>query len=324
MQAQADNLVRDGVVETFWTEFMTYWRQLPNRSLFLWLLAAWLLLFQFLGNGIFGYFKTTSLFHWMIWAFNNQGTTDDSHGNLVPFVVLWLFWWKRKELVAGPLRLWLPGMFIFALAVALHVAGFAVQQQRVSIAALFLGLYGLMGLAWGPAFLRAAFFPFVLFIFAIPLGSAGEKVTFHLRMVMAGLVEFVARGVFGLDVVRQGTGLYDAAGGFQYDVAAACSGLRSLWAMFVLAVAYGYVTFRATWPWAVLMVAAFPLAVIGNAFRLLLIVMAAKWLGKTSGDFVHENFIFSLLPYVPVTIGLAWLTRALNQFRDALAKERAT
>ena len=30
---------------------------------------------------------------------------------LIPFVVLALFWWKRKELLAQPLGLWWPGIF---------------------------------------------------------------------------------------------------------------------------------------------------------------------------------------------------------------------
>jgi len=305
---------------------MDYWRRLPNKAVFLWLLVAWLLLFQFFGNGMRGYFNTPSLYVWMFYAYNGGVVTDDSHGNIIPFVVLWLMWWKRKELVAGSLRSWPPALVIVCFGLFLHLFGFAVQYNPFSIAGLFTGLYGLMGLAWGPAFLRASFFPFILFIFSVPLGRVVEPITFNLRLLMASVVEFVARGVFGLDVVRVGTGLFDGAGGpnsFQYDVAAACSGLRSLWAMFVLATAYGYVTFRRTWPWLVLMIAAFPLAVIGNAFRLLLIVTVAKLVSKEKGDWVHENPIFSVLPYVPVTLGLAYLTDWLTKFRTALAEQRA-
>lgn len=316
-------MIRDGVVETFWTEFMGCWHRLPNKGLFFGLLGAWLVLFQFLGNGTFGYVDTASLPYWMVRAYNGSPTSDDTHGNLVPFVVLWLFWWKRKELLAVEARSWAPGFAIVVFALMLHVLCYAVQQPRVSIAAMFIGIYGLMAVAWGPKFLRASFFPFVLFTFCMPLGQQGEAITFRLRLLMTVLVEFVARGIFGIDVVRQGTGLFDATGTYSYDVAAACSGIRSLWAMFVLATAYGYVTFRATWPWAVLMASAFPLSVIGNGLRLLLIIVVAKLFGHKWGDWVHENPIFSLLPYVPVTLGLAWLTRWLTQLREALAKERA-
>lgn len=323
MQASADILVRDGVVETWWAEFMGYWRRLPNHGLFLWLAAAWLLLFHVLGNGGRGYVPTSSLYVWMFCAYNGSTITDDSHGNIIPFVVLWLLWWKRDELVAGRLRSWPPAMLLVVLGMALHLFGFGVQYNPISIVGLFTGLYGLLGLAWGPAFLRASFFPFVLFVFSVPMGRVMEPITFNLRLFMASIVEFVAHGVLGINVVREGTGLYDAAGGYQYDVAAACSGLRSLWAMFVLATAYGYVTFRRSWSWVALMAAAFPLAVIGNSVRLLVIIVVATVAGRKWGDWVHENPIFSLLPYVPVTLGLAFLTQGITKFKEALAKERA-
>lgn len=323
MPAHADNLVRDGVVESFWTEFMSYWRRLPNKGLFFGLLGAWVLLFQFLGNGTFGYVDTSSLYYWMFRAYNGSKITDDTHGNVVPFIVLWLFWWKRKELIAVPMRSWPLGVGIVVLALILHALSYAVQQPRVSIAAMFLGIYGLMGVAWGARFLRASFFPFVLFFFSMPLGTQGEFITFRLRLIMTELVELVARGVLGINVIREGTGLFDAAGSYQYDVAVACSGIRSLWMIFLLATAYGYVTFRLSWKWIVTMAAAFPLAVIGNAVRLLCIVLAAQWGGREWGDRVHENFVFSILPYVPVVIGLAWLTHGLNCFTQALERERA-
>ena len=323
MESRTDNLVRDGVVETFWTEFMACWHRLPNKGLFFALLGAWCLLFQFLGNGTFGYVDSASLYYWMFRAYNGSAITDDGHGNLVPVVVLGLFWWKRKELLAVPARSWWPGVVVVILALGLHTLSYSVQQPRVSIAALFIGIYGLMGVAWGMKFLRASFFPFVLFIFSMPLGTQGEVITFNLRLMMTGLVELIARGVLGIDVVRHGTGLFDAAGTYQYDVAPACSGIRSLWAMFILATAYGYVTFRASAQWVVLMLAAFPLAVIGNAFRLLLIVVAAKLFGKDAGDWVHENMIMSMLPYVPVIVGLALLTRWLTRLKELLATQAA-
>lgn len=321
MESRTDNLVRDGVVETFWTEFMTCWHRLPNKALFFGLLGAWVLLFHFLGNGIFGFADSTSLFHWMFHAYNGYGITDDGHGNLVPFVVLWLFWWRRKELLALNLKSWPAGMLIVLFALVLQLVSYAVQQPRVSIVAMFIGVYGLLGLAWGRRFMWASFFPFVLFMFSIPSGTLAASITFHLRLVMTELVEIVARGVLGINVVREGTGLFDPAGAYKYDVAAACSGIRSLWAMFILATTYGYVTFRASWSWVVMMLAAFPLAVLGNALRLLLIVVAAKLGGRSWGDYVHENIFFSLLPYIPVTIGLALVTGWLIKLKAAFERE---
>jgi len=39
---------------------------------------------------------------------------------------------------------------VLFMALALHVLGYVTQQPRISIVALFLGIYALMGMAWGP------------------------------------------------------------------------------------------------------------------------------------------------------------------------------
>src|SRR6266446_813458 len=114
----------DGILEEFRLEFVEFWGRLPNKGFFFFLLAAWLSLFQFLGNSTLGYVRTPSLLHWMYNAYKTSGgdnaTTDDGHGMFMPFVVLGLFWWKRKELMALPLKVWRPGLLLLGLGLALH------------------------------------------------------------------------------------------------------------------------------------------------------------------------------------------------------------
>ena len=54
---------------------------------------------------------------------------------LIPFVVLGLFWWKRKEIMAVPKSPWWPASALLALALLIHGAGFMVQQTLISAAA---------------------------------------------------------------------------------------------------------------------------------------------------------------------------------------------
>ena len=294
-----------GILEEFRIEFLECWQRLPNKAFFFILLAAWVALFHFLGNATLGYIRTPSLLHWMYNSYFANATSDDSHGFFIPFVVLGLFWWKRKELIALPLKAWWPGLLLLAPAVLLHLAGYAVQQPRISIIALFIGLYGLMALAWGPAWLRSSFFPFFLFAFSVPLGSLAESITFPLRLLVCRLVEFICHFILAIDIIRDGTALIDPTGRYQYEVAAACSGMRSLIATLALALIYAWLSFPQWWKRAVLIASAFPLAIMGMA-----IVIAAEIGGKKAGDFVHEGGpfgIISLLPYVPAFAGLLML-----------------
>ena len=277
------------------------------------MLAAWLALFQFLGNSTFGYSDTSSMFRFLWSAYNSKSdAADDSHGNVVPFVVLGLIWWKRKELINVELKSWMPGLLLLTLATAMHVMSYLVQQPRISVLAMIAGVYAIMGMAWGPKWLRRIVFPFALFLFSVPLADQGQRVTFPLRMLVSGIAEFVGRNVMGMDLVREGTQFTNSAHAYAFDVAAACSGIRSLMAIFFICTAYGYVLFRRSWRWPVMMAAAFPLAVIGNTVRLLVVLFIAAHWGKEAGEWAHDNMYISMLPYVPAILGVIFLARWLE------------
>jgi len=299
----------------FHSDVLECWRQLPNKAFFLILLAAWLALFHFLGNSTMGYYRSPSLLGWMHNAYNQQdatGASEEAHGNFIPLVVLGLFVWKRKQLLALPLKTWSPGLAIVGLGLLMHVVGYVVQQPRISIIGMFTGIYGLMGLAWGPAWLRTSFFPFFLFAACVPLGSLALPITFRLQSLVSRLVELVGNFVLGIGIVREGNLLMDSRGSFQYEVAAACSGIRSLIAISVIATIYAFVAFRGPGKRLLLIASAVPLAVLGNLFRMLFIVIAADMGGQTWGSKVHDSFVFSLVPYIPAIVGLLLLGRFLE------------
>ena len=315
MEKQSAN----GILEEFRIEFLDCWQRLPNKGFFLILLIAWLALFQFLGNSTLGYIPTPSLLSWMGMTYGSSADTggaDDNPGRLIPFVVLGLFWWKRKQLLALPLGMWWPGLLLLALALGLHLLGYMVQQPRISIVALFTGIYGLMGLAWGRQWLRESFFPFILFAFCMPLGWFSVSVTFPLRLLVCRVVELISIYVLQIDIVRVGTALTDPSGHYQYDVAAACSGIRSLFAVTAVAIIYAMLVFRTWWKRGLLMASAVPLAVLGNVVRMISIIIAAEIWGQEGGSYVHEGGplgILSLVPYVAAFAGLLLLGHFLRE-----------
>lgn len=285
--------ILDGLRE----EMPGVWRAIPDKRLFFGLWGAWMLLFHVVGNSTFGYIDTPSLFGWLNTAYNAPGS-EDAHGNLIPFVVLGLLWLKRAPLLALPKGVWWPGLIGLAGAVLLHVAGYIVQQPKVSVVALVFGSYTLVATVWGWRLAREVAFPFVLFVFSVPLTGHVEFVTVPLRQFSTDVTVFITRHLLGIPVIQEGVQLLDPRGMYQYEVAAACSGINSLITLMVLTAIYGVVNFTRTWKRVVIFALALPLAVAGNVLRLVTIIVAAEGFGRGAGDFVHEWFGF-------VTFGLA-------------------
>jgi exosortase len=277
---------------SFLEEFAGYWERMPEKGLFLGLLAGWCLLFQYFGISSFN-FETTrpSLFLWMYNKWNDP-IMDSSHGNLIVPVVAILLWVKRKELAESLAGSWWPGLILVGLALLLHVFGFLAQQPRVSIVALFGGLYALVGLAWGRETMKKSFFPFFLFAFCMPLGTFAEGLTLPLRVFTVKLTAWVCGFILDLPVTAHGTALYDASGKINFDVAAACSGIRSFVALLAVATVFAFLSYKSIWKRAGIIALTVPLVVVCNLIRLLAIVMATQAFDKQAGYFVHEWFGF--------------------------------
>ena len=236
-----------------------------------------------------------------------------------------------KELLALPLNLWWPGLLLLAGALLLHILGYVVQQTFLSVFALFIGIYALMGLAWGREWLRHSSYPFFLFVFSVPLTALLSVVLFRLQLLQSWLAETVSH-IIGISVIRQGTQLLNPSGNYGYDVAPACAGMRSSIALFLLATVVAFGILRRPGNRILLMALAVPFAVLGNLLRLLIIIIAAEMGGQEWGDWIHVGCPFylpfhkylpsflhdqivlgNLLPYVPGIIGLLWVGRVLEK-----------
>lgn len=296
----------------FGEELAMVWRAMPDKGLFLGLLGAWLALFHFLGNSTFGYLDSPSLFGWLKFVYTT--TPDDEHGMLVPLVVLALFWWKRQGLLAVPKQNWWPALALVGFALLLHMGGYLVQQTRISVIAFFIGIFGLTGLVWGRAWLRESFFPYFLFAFCLPLATVSEVVTFPLRLIVTRIVVVISQ-ILGVDVIRDGTQIFNAAHTFAFEVAPACSGIRSLLAMAAVTTIYAFMSFATGWKRLVVMLAAIPLAVLGNVTRLTLVVVTAAAFGQDAGAWVEQKL--GIVTFIAALGGMFLLGMLLREPKTA-------
>jgi len=282
----------DGILGELQADFVNSWRKLPNKFLFFGMFGAWLALFHLVGNSTLGYIHSSSLFRWLLDAYHPAGdyaSSEDVIGLVVPFVVVAIFIWKLKELVTLPLKEWWPGLGLLALAMLLHLFGYMVQQPRISVIAFLAGIYFLMGLAWGPHWLRGSFFPIFLLGFCVPIGPNAEMITTPLRHLVAIIVTGIAHLGLAPDLVREGTQLFDAQSSFRFDIAPACSGIRSLTSLLALTTIFGFLCFRSSWKRLLMVLVAFPLSVIGNVMRITFTVTVAELFGQSAGAAVEQN-----------------------------------
>jgi len=282
---------------TLFEEVASTLRALPDKTMFLVLAAAWVAVFCFLGISIVDRKETASLLMWMYYSYgagrgvNLADPADDQYGLLVPLLVLIVLWGKREDFLALPRKQWAPALGLLALAMLIHIVGYVVQQPRISIAALFLGIYAIVGIVWGSRWLKAAFMPFSLFIFCEPLSSIDtiKPLTVFLQVHAAEVSGWIAHTVLGFDTVQQGTRIFSAnksVGG--YDIVEGCSGIHSLISLFVLMMAFGILTYRSPWRRIVLMIISVPLTVACNILRIVSVISMGEIFGSHASNVAHE------------------------------------
>ena len=299
-------------------EISRLWAGLPDKPLFFALFVTWLVFFHFLGNSTLGYVDTHSLYAWMNYSYSTS--KDDELGYIIPLIVLGLCYWKRDALLAVPKHNWWPALVLVTLALAIHLTGYVIQQARVSIVGFYFGIYALPGVVWGPGWLKASFFPCLLFAFGVPVGTMAETVTVPLSHIASDITGWICGTLLGIDIIQEGVQISDSQRRYTYAIAAACSGLRSLIVTLAFFTIYGFVAFTKKWKTSLIILSAFPLAVAGNVLRLTLIILAAEMVetakpggGQAAGNFVHDNGILSLLPYIPAFIGVFILGRIIKE-----------
>jgi exosortase len=219
---------------------------------------------------------------WVVDRWNDYGISmgsgDYSHGFLVPVAALYVVWMQRDSLIRATKKVSLWGLILVCLALMAHYFGVKTQHARLS-------LFSLIGLCWSVPFYfygwqvaKRLIFPCAFLIFAVPLNFL-DGLTFPLRLVNTHISVNVLQ-FLGLDVKQVGTAIYgppyNATATLKLDVADPCSGIRSLTAMMALTAIYGYLVLPGIWRKWVLFLAAIPLAMAGNIFRIVSIGIMAE------------------------------------------------
>ena len=206
---------------------------------------------------------------------------DYSHGFLVPVFCAYVLWQRMDALRTVEARPSWTGLVVLAASVCLLFLGTAGAElflQRVSLIGV---LAGLVLWFWGCAMLRAAAFPLLALLLMVPLpGIIYYQIVFPLQVVASQLATGILHVLNLFPVARESNIL--VLNSTRLEVAEACSGLRSLLSLLTLAVMYSYFAERRAAIRAILWVLVLPIAVAGNAARVVFAAISVELGGASA------------------------------------------
>ena len=211
---------------------------------------------------------------WIVSAWNYD--LDYEHGMLFPFVIAGLIIYRFKDLkaAAGEGSYW--GLLAALIGVLLYAAACRTLQPRIAMGALPFLLWGSALYLWGWRVARMLSFPLFFFWLAIPLPSF-QQATTQLQLLATSMAHH-GSSLFGVETYVEGTKVLPLKGDWKpLDIAAGCSGIRSLMALLMISATWAYIAKMALWKKVLLFLAAFPLAIVGNALRVISIFVIAEY-----------------------------------------------
>ncbi|MGI8943634.1 MAG: exosortase A [Qipengyuania sp.] len=225
-----------------------------------------------------------------------------NHITLIPLIVAWLVWLKRRELAKVVPRGTWAGAVLLALALALWLTGRATQINLLAHASAVLALPASLLAVLGVRVAALLLLPLGMMAFLVPFG---DEIVPQLQLTTAEVAIALTQWS-GVEASIDGVNIDTPAGLF--IVAEACSGVKFLIAMIALA---GLVCFTAFESWAkraLFLLAAIIVPILANGVRAWGTIFIAQSRGvefAAGFDHIVYGWIFFAIVIV-LLIGGAW------------------
>ena len=220
------------------------------------------------------------------------------HGILVIPAAVYMAWSKRARLREIPLKPSSWGVLWAGVGAALAVLGSLAHLVWVSRIAFPVSLTGCIAALYGVRMVRALAYPLcTLILMVAPPTFLYERLTLDLQLLATRIGERSLEAL-GYPVLREGNVLELV--GIKLSVEEACSGIRSLFSIWFLCVVYGYFFVTGRILRMLIVLSAVPIAVIGNAGRIVVTGVASQYDRALVAGTAHEAF-----GYVSVAISAA-------------------
>jgi exosortase len=210
------------------------------------------------------------------------------HGLLVAPAAAYMAWTKRDRLrkISRQPSGW--GVILLLWGALQALLGTAAQWTWVSRTAFLISLAGAIALLFGLRILKELAYPLGLLVLMIaPPTFVFERVTLSLQLLASRLGESCLE-LLGYSVLREGNILELV--GVKLSVEEACSGIRSLLAILFMCALYNYFFVESKSMRAWIFALAIPIAILGNAGRIVATGIASQYNRSLITGTAHETF----------------------------------
>jgi len=247
--------------------------------------------------------------------FHDWAKEDYSHCALIPFVVLYLIWEKRKALASIPSSSSWTGMVPFAIGIFFFWLGELGGELFTQYLSMWFVVVGLLWLHLGWEKVRTIGFALFIALTMFPFPNfINAKVLVKLKLISSQLGVAMLH-VYGMSAYREGN-IIDL-GFTQLQVVDACSGMRYVLPLMVLSLLLAYWFKGALWKKVVIFLSSLPLAVVVNSLRIALTgILYSAWGAAVAEGFFHGFsgwliFMFTL----PILLLEMWVLNKIGKVK---------
>ncbi len=220
-----------------------------------------------------------------------------SHGILIPLVVGYLIWDKRKYLkdilAADHCPSHPMGVPLIITGLLIHMISSVLRVYFTSGFSILLTITGLILYFYGIRILKAIAFPIFFLVFMIPLPEVTiVNISFRMKMFAASISAHVINAM-GILAIRDGSVIRMPHAYVVVDDV--CSGLRSLISLAALGSIFAYFFKGPMWKRIALFLTTIPIAIITNVIRVVFLAFVSEvWGHEAAGGFVHDLSGYSI------------------------------
>jgi exosortase len=255
---------------------------------------------------------------WLYWpvlgpmAYQWYADSNYSHGMIVPLLAGYFVWERHGRLLGLQPRPSWVGFAVLLAGIVILLIGQIGAELFLQRSSLLIVIAGLVWFILGREALTVSSFPIAFLVFMIPLPAIVlNAVAFPLQL-FAAQVSATCLVALDVPVLREGNLIYLAS--TTLEVAEACSGIRSLLSLLALGTVYAYFTEPVMWKRWVLVVAAVPVAIAANVFRVAGTGILAQYFGEEAAQgFYHEfsGWLVFLVAFV-LLLGIGTVLRRIK------------